>query len=168
MNLWAVELSAKRPMAEWLKQWFNGQPHAVPGILEPVTFPRVDIGFDQGPPPQPREASAGCEIRVVMHPGSGDEYADVDGWTNYQAVRFHFWVRAALRHGTDGNTSQPLAGKLAALLFGILKHSDCTLDLARKNLTHLRPRPAMAITTIEYACRQVACSALLVYRVNVG
>ena len=102
-----------------------------------------------------------------MHPGSYGEYADVDGWTNYQAVRFHFWVRAAVRHGSDGNNSQSLAAKVAALLFGILKHPDCSMDLARKNVTHLRPRPAMVIPMIEYACRQVVCSALLVYTVSV-
>ena len=44
---------------------FNGQPHVLPGAAVPITFPRVDIGFDQGPPPQPLQASAGCEIRVV-------------------------------------------------------------------------------------------------------
>ena len=153
MNLWAVELSAKRLMAEWLKQWFNGQPHVVPGIPEPVTFPRVDIGFDQGPPPQPLEASTGCEIRVVMHPGSYDEYADVDGWVSFQAVQFHFWVRAAIRPNADGRTSQELAANVAGLLFGILHHPAGALDLARKGIGHLRPRPPVAVPMIEYACR---------------
>jgi len=113
VNLWAVELSAKRLMAEWLKQSFNRAPHVVPGAADTVTFPRVDIGFDQGPPPQPLEASTGCEIRVVMHPGSSDEYADVDGWMNFQAVQFHFWVRAAIRPRADGGTSQELAANVA-------------------------------------------------------
>ena len=168
MNLWAVELSAKRLMAEWLKQWFNGQPHTVPGAAAPVTFPRVDIGFDQGPPPQPLETSTGCEIRVVMHPGSYDEYADVDGWVNFQAVQFHFWVRAAIRPNTAAGTSQELAANVAGLLFGILHHPVGALDLARKGITHLRPRPAVPVPMIEYTCRQVVCSALLAYLVTRG
>jgi len=142
VNLWAVELSTKRLMAEWLKQWFNGAPHVVPGAANPVTFPRVDIGFDQGPPPQPLEASTGCGIRVVMHPGNSDEYADVDGWVNFQAVQFHFWVRAAIRPNAAGGTSQKLAANVAALLFGLLHHPVSALDLARKGVAHLRPQPS--------------------------
>jgi len=74
-----------------------------------------------------------------MHPGSYDEYADVDGWVNFQAVQFHFWVRAAIRPGADGHTSQELAANVAGLLFGILHHPVGALDSARKGIRHLRP-----------------------------
>jgi len=114
----------------------NGKRHATQQSLSAAVKSISDIGLDQGPPPQPIEASTGCEIRVVMHPGSYDEYADVDGWVNFQAVQFHFWVRAALRPNADGGTSQELVVNIDGLLFGILHQPACALALARKNLTH--------------------------------
>jgi len=59
---------------------------------------------------------------------------------NFQAVQFHFWVRAAIRPNADGATSQELAANVAGLLFGILQHPTGALGLARVGRTDDRVR----------------------------
>lgn len=161
-----VESGSKALLAEWLAFWFDGAEHTVGGIAR--VFPRVAIGFDQGPVGQPMglNGNAECEIRVVSHPRSEREDPVAPGQALVRdRVTLHFWVRS--------NTGEPgkaagIVNAVGELLFGVLRNPNARADLARKGVAHLRPRKPEPAVCDEWRLSVVECGVEVSYLITGG
>lgn len=168
-----VESASKGLLAEWLGMWFDGAAHSVGGIA--VIFPKVTIGFDQGPVSQPMDdgstgggATAKCEIRVVCHPRATRQDRVAETVSERTAlvqdgVLFHFWVRSRVR--ADGG-SAAMVNQVGELLVAILRNPDARIDLAGKGIAHMKPSKPEPMASDEWRLALVKCVGVLNYAIR--
>jgi hypothetical protein len=163
------ESAALNLLAEWLGDWFNGQPQTV-GDNPPMVFPKANLAFGQGPAVQPMwnfEQGVSAEIRTVMLPRSELQEALntslSQGWLVTSSVLLNFWVSA--KHPGAGKSDQA-AQQIAELLKAILTNPGSRFDLVSKGFRALRPREPQVVPSTDWAKRLVVCAAQLQYPVQ--
>jgi hypothetical protein len=164
ITLLNLEAGTKEVLIDWLQSWFDGQPHVVPGTVEPVNFPLATITGGVSEPPQPL---GGLAICVVLHGGRTSEVRTGDPTKPCEArhrLRLDFHVRAAASQ-TSGETREGLVQRGADLLYGILRHPSTRLPMAREGIAHLNPRLANEIPSSAYAHRLLPATAEVVFTV---
>lgn len=158
---------------EWLCRWFDGNAHAV-GTNDPVTFPKVNRAFGQGPVVQPLfnlGAGIDAEIRVVMLPRKEvQESLDTSlfsGKLVTSSVVLNFWI-SAKHPGKDGSASEQSAQRIGELLKAILTNPAARYELCEKGFRAFQPSEPQPLPNADYAKRLVVCAVQLQYPVQFG
>lgn len=167
----STEAAALNLLAEWLGNWFNGQANAVGGNA-PVTFPLVNIAFNQSQvvqPLTPPGATVDTTIRIIILPRmETTESLDTilgAGKLATARVLVNFYVLSKRPKEADANQS---AQTVASLLKAILTNPTSTADLGAKGLRMLHPETPRVIQSVDYAQRLVACGAQILYPILFG
>lgn len=131
----------KRLLHEFLSHYFDGTAHVVGG--EAVTFPKVDIVFDQGGNEQPLPRP---EIRVVMQSEVSEHYRQEDGQQIFEGVTIVF----AVRMSDVAGKGKEQAGRTSDLLYGLMQHKGEVVALARKGIHNLMLSPGRPISDPDF------------------
>jgi hypothetical protein len=145
---------------EFLKRYFNGQPHVSPLTNQNVTFPLCDLFFNQAQLPSPADKP---QIHVA--------YTDVrpeERWLTAEKklvttkCTLSIFVRAA-NQGAVGNTADFLCRKTADQVKEIFQTQDRSA-LAQKNIRHPKVlRGPYAVGTIGFQVRLLIVTCELQY-----
>lgn len=167
----SVESAPLNLLAEWLRFYFDGGPHAV-GANDPVVFPVVNLAFNQSPAVQPLfkwNDGADTTIRVVMLArNETQEHLDTvlaAGKLATSRVLFQFQITS--KQKTDAQAQQA-AQTVGNLLKALLTNPDSIADLGEKGLRMLSPEPPRAVQSTDYALRLVFCGGQLLYPIRFG
>jgi hypothetical protein len=173
-----VESSVYAVFAEWLADYFDGQPHDVGGNAA-VPFPRALIQFGQAPMKQPLNPAAQGSKPKAQSPQAGiamvwgapvstsRKWETVGGAAQlmiYKKVRWNFWVRAEMQ-ASDTGSARKLCRQAAELLNALLMNPATTRDLGQCGIHHLRPGEPEPIADTGYILMLVGCRAQLRYPV---
>lgn len=160
VNANALETTVMALWQEFLRHYFDGNPHAV-GATEPILFPKVELAFQQSALPQPLDAASGLAITLVWseaNPRRWKGWESVNGTRQemlYQQVSWNFWVRAS------GSNARAQGKLVADRLCGLLLNAAETRALAQKGIKRLKPLPPRAVQESAYTLRLLVVGATL-------
>jgi len=158
----ALETTVLNLWCEFLTRYFDGQPHDI-GATKAVTFPKVELQFQQSTVSQPLDQASGVAITMVW--SEGDRHRWTAWWPSagtrqeicYERVAWNFWVRSS-----GGNARAN--GRLASdRLSGLLGNRAETHALGQKGICRLKPATPRAIQDTDYVLRLVTVAATLRY-----
>ncbi len=149
---------------EWLRGYFDGQPHTVSHRTR--SCPAAFLSFQQSSLQVPLD---GLGIHMVWIAPSRqqvrwDAIPGTQGRRVSTSVRWTFLVRARLE-AQPGEQAALLAMEGASLLHWLLRSPLATASLAQKGITHVRPEFPVLISEVMggFALRQMGCGATLDY-----
>jgi hypothetical protein len=156
-----LDEAPQRLWLEWLESYFDGGSHTVGA--SGVTFPAVEVAFDQGALSQPL---SGVGITVVCESVSGEEYLGEERKLAWCNVLWTFYVRSpgGVDVAGDGNARHQVR-EAAQLLRGLLQDDEAVRPLGQRGMQHLRVTAAAPVPGTDYAVRSVRVRGQLHYEV---
>ena len=155
-----IEGAAQALFAEWLGDYFDGNPHMI-GVNASGVFPLAYIRFEQGEIAQPlNQADVNpnlpqLEIRLTTHRRAERRDVFGVGWLMTAPVVLDFWVRAK----KQGRGQGPYLVRTASeLLYSILNNPENTEALAEKGIKHLFPKGGVTIPSKDWSEQLVGCA----------
>lgn len=157
-----TELKAQELLNEFYQAFFDGQPHASQIEPTPVTFPIVDLFFNQTQIPSPGNKP---QLHTVF-----SEFRSRERWCDYAKklvtadCTLSIFVRVA-NQGAEGNTADFLCRKTADQVKEIFQSQD-RYALAQKGIRHPKVmRGPMPVGTIGLQVRLLIVTCQLQYKV---
>jgi hypothetical protein len=168
-----IEETTLALFAEWLSQWFDGQPHEISSDYresppKPIVFPQAELRYGVSQLSQPLGDKLGISMVWMQYGPKRQSWisatADADGVRSWREITiqatWHFFVRA----GTSGTvTGEERVMLGASLLHHLLENPLAWGPLAEKGVHHLRPNHPTQISQADYATRLVSCRGTIRY-----
>lgn len=152
-----VETAVATLWREWLLSYFDGLTHTVAGVAG-VTVPSASVTFGQGPPSA--QPLGGLEVRVLHHSGGQRALAGHAGRTIQAQASFLFLLLASPAKAGSGDVHYQVR-RAADLLYALLNHPADRYPLSPKGICQIRPTVPEVVKGVDYAARQLRCSATL-------